>query len=267
MNKCKILAIVNQKGGVGKTTTAVNLAAALSALQEKILLIDADPQANASSAFGLKLKHSSCSLYAVMQDNNLLNRIIHTFVPNLDIIIGHEDLYGLDMELAEDKQKHLKFVNMLKNVKHLYKYIIIDCPPGLGVLSLNALVASEIVLIPVQCEYYALEGLVQVYKTINLVKTYYNPHLIIDGLLLTMYDKRSLLADQVVEDVRSNLPALVYNTVIPRNTKIAEAPSHGRPVLFYDVKSPGAASYIRFAREFIERNAKERARDNVNWAR
>lgn len=249
-----IISIVNQKGGVGKTTTAVNLAATLSAISDRILVVDCDPQGNTGSAFGISNHGNHYSLYECMENPDYVEKcIMKTFVPNLDIIPSHTDLYGVEIEYANDPEKHLKIKKALGKISGKYSYIILDCPPGLGILSLNALVAAQRIIIPVQCEYYALEGLSQILKTVDIVQKNYNEKISIAGLLLTMYDTRNGYSQLIAEDVRKNLPYLVYETIIPRNVRIAEAPSYGRPVMFYDVKSVGAQAYIAFAKEFVRK--------------
>lgn len=247
-----ITAVVNQKGGVGKTTTAVNLATALSTVKRRVLLIDGDPQANAGSAFGVWERDSHKTSYALMQGAWREEMIHSTFIPNLDVIPAHQDLYGVDIELVHDQEREQKFRNILPRLPR-YDVIIIDCPPGLGTLSLNALVACSQVLIPVQCEYYALEGLSKILSTIEIIRKNMNKDLKIAGLLMTMFDKRSVHCQMICDDVRQNLGSLVFETLIPRNIKVTEAPSYGKPVLFYDLKSSGAQAYLEFTKEFIKR--------------
>jgi len=252
----KIIAIANQKGGVGKTTTAVNLATALAALRKKTLLVDLDPQGNASTSLGVAYTDRFPGVYEFITGEYPANTIYRqTFIPNLFIVPSSPDLAGAEIELVGMKDRERQLMEKMKELD--FDYILIDCPPALGLLTLNALTASQSVLIPLQCEYFALEGLSQLKKTIQLVKAYYNPSLYIQGIVLTMYDGRNALNNAVVEDARTHMGDLVYKTIIPRNIKVSEAPSHGKPVLIYDMKSAGAQAYIRLASEVIRQERRK----------
>ena len=251
----KVIAITNQKGGVGKTTTSVNLAAALAKMKYKVLLIDMDPQANATQGIGINRDYIELSTYHVLTGEVGLEKVIqHSFIENLDVAPGEIDLAGIDLELAHVKQgREVRLKKALDKVKDYYDYVFIDCPPALGLLNTNALTSCDTVLIPVQCEYYALEGLTQLLHTINLVKSRLNPDLEMEGVVFTMYDARTNLSLQVVENVKDNLQERVYKTIIPRNVRLAEAPSHGLPINLYDARSTGAEAYHQLAEEVINR--------------
>lgn len=252
----KIIGIANQKGGVGKTTTAVNLAAALGILEKKILLIDADPQANATSGLGVEeVQHST---YELLEHNGDVKTIIQkTTTPNLDIIPSHIDLVAAEIELVDKEKREYMLKEALKPVCNEYDYIIIDCAPSLGLITVNALTAADSVIIPIQCEYFALEGLGKLLNTIKSVQNIHNPELDIEGLLLTMYDARLRLSNQVVEDVHLHFPEMVFKTIINRNVRLSEAPSYGESILMYDAESKGAVQYIQLAEEVLLRNAKK----------
>jgi chromosome partitioning protein len=250
----KIISIANQKGGVGKTTTAINLSSLLAAAEKKTLLVDIDPQANSSS--GLSVTNQQISVYDVLADKvHITDAIISTFMPFLDLLPSNINLVGAEIELVDVEGREAKLKNSLREISDKYDFILIDCPPSLGLLTLNALTASDSVLIPVQCEYFALEGLGQLLNTINIVKKHFNPELAIEGVLLTMFDSRLRLSHQVAEEVRKYFGDKVYNTVIHRNVRISEAPSYGKPIILYDAISSGAKNYMSLAAELLERNS------------
>lgn len=249
-----ITAIVNQKGGVGKTTTATNLATALAACGGKTLLIDLDPQGNASTGFGINQKERAKTSYDLLCGAKPLDLIIQTKIPLLDLIASNVNLSAAELDLVGDRDREFVLKKALGALSEEYDNIIIDCPPSLGLLSVNALTAADRILIPMQCEFYALEGLSHLLKTIELIKKKLNPNLEIEGILLTMYDRRNKLTEEIEQDVRACMKHLVFDTVIPRNIRICEAPSHGKPVMIYDHKCSGAIAYMHLAREILERN-------------
>ena len=248
----KVLAITNQKGEVGKTTTAVNLSTAMSLYKKKILLIDIDPQGNTSSGIGLDRSKVKRCIYDVLINQAPIREIIlHSKIKNLDVLPSTIQLVGAEIELVNYSSRENKLQQVIKSIKDDYDYIIIDCPPSLGLLTLNSLTAADSVIIPVQCEYYALEGIGQLLNTINLVKEILNPSLEIEGILLTMYDTRTNLSRDVIEEVKKNFKGKIFKSIIPRNVRVSEAPSYGQPVVFYDAKSKGAIAYKKLAQEVI----------------
>ena len=252
----QVFTIANQKGGVGKTTTAVNLAASVAVAERKTLLVDLDPQGNATTGLGGDRSVSRHVYHALIgiQEAERLVRV--TDVPFLDLLPAGPDLAGAEIELVSEMAREYKLTKALKPLKSKYDFIIVDCPPSLGLLTLNALVASDAVLIPVQSEYYAMEGLSELLRTVDAVREKLNPGLRIEGFLLTMVDQRTNLAREVVDEVRRHFPKKTYQTVIPRNVRLSEAPSHGKPILLYDIASTGAQAYLRLASEFLERAAR-----------
>ena len=251
----KIIAIANQKGGVGKTTTSVNLAASLGALEKKVLLIDADPQANASSGLGIDVDAVEMGSYQVLEHTKSAKEaIVATNAPNVDIIPAHIDLVAIEIELVDKEEREYMLKKAISELKSEYDYIIIDCAPSLGLLTLNALTAADSVLIPIQCEYFALEGLGKLLNTIKSVQKIHNEALDIEGLLLTMFDSRLRLSNQVVEEVQKHFSDMVFETIIQRNVRLGEAPSYGESIINYDVSSKGAANYLSLAKELIKKN-------------
>lgn len=252
----KVITIANQKGGVGKTTTSVNLAASLGVLEQKVLLIDADPQANASSGLGIDIETVEISTYQVLEHTvSAKNAIVNTSSPNVDIIPSHIDLVAIEIELVDKEYREYKLKEALLKVKDNYDYIIIDCAPSLGLITLNALTSADSVIIPIQCEYYALEGLGKLLNTIKSIQKIHNPELDIEGLLLTMYDSRLRLSNQVVAEVKKHFHNMVFKTIIQRNIRLGEAPSHGESIIAYDATSKGAINYINLAHEIIKKNS------------
>lgn len=250
----RVLAIANQKGGVGKTTTAVNLATAMAACEKRVLIIDIDAQGNASTGLGIPTTARKISSYDLLIGREPAAKgVVHTDIPNLSIIPSSVDLSGAEIELIDLDRREYRLKDSIKSVEQDYDYILIDCPPALGLLTLNALCCANSVLVPLQCEFYALEGLSHLIRTIERVKRAFNPKLEIQGVVLTMYDKRNNLSDMVAADVRDHFGDKVYETVIPRNVRVSEAPSHGKPVLLYDLKSRGAQAYIHLASELLKR--------------
>ncbi len=253
----KIIALANQKGGVGKTTTSMNLAASLATLEKKVLLIDADPQANASSGLGINIKEVETSIYdCLINGVDAREAIFETDVPGLDLIPSHIDLVGAEIEMLNMPQREKVMAQLLQPLKQDYDFILIDCSPSLGLITVNALTAADSVIIPVQCEYFALEGISKLLNTIKIIKTKLNPRLAIEGFLLTMYDSRLRLANQIKDEVRRHFQELVFKTVINRNVKLSEAPSHGIPAILYDADSSGARNHLELAKEIIEKNEK-----------
>lgn len=251
----KIIAIANQKGGVGKTTTAINLAASLAKQGKRILLIDADPQANATSGLGIETRNMGTSIYECLVDNYpLIESITPTCVENLDLSGSRIDLAGAEIELISRQERETVLKKLLEPVKDAYDFILIDCSPSLGLITVNALTAADSVIIPVQAEYFALEGISKLLNTIRIIKSKLNPGLEIEGFLLTMYDARLRLANQIYEELKGHFARMVFDTVIPRNIKLSEAPSHGLPVILYDPESRGCTAHVMLAKEIISKN-------------
>ena len=250
----KIIAIANQKGGVGKTTTSVNLAACLGVLEKKVLLVDSDPQANASSGLGINTDNIKFSTYQLLEhDCNVLDAITSTSSPNVDIVPANIDLVAIEIELVDVENREYMLKNALDQVNDRYDYILIDCAPSLGLLTLNALTAADSLIIPIQCEYFALEGLAKLLNTVKSVQKIHNDRLDIEGLLLTMYDSRLRLSNQVVEEVQNHFNDMVFETIIQRNVKLGEAPSFGESIINYDVSSKGASNYLSLAKEILSK--------------
>jgi len=249
----KIISIANQKGGVGKTTTAINLSASLAVAEKKTLLIDADAQGNASSGMGINHEQiKKNNLYLCLIENRPLSEaIVNTQIPHLDILPANQDLVGVELEFVTLKDREKRLKTLLRGLDSDYDYIVIDCPPSLGFLTVNALVASDYLVVPLQCEYFAMEGLGHLLNTMELIKRQLNPTLYLGGILLTMYDSRNLLSRRVSDDVRGHFGKLVFKTLIPRNVRLSESPSHGLPIVLYDIKSRGAISYMELAEEII----------------
>jgi chromosome partitioning protein len=251
----KIIAIANQKGGVGKTTTSVNLAASLGVLEKKVLLIDADPQANASSGLGIDVDAVEIGSYQVLEHTKSAKEaIVSSNAPNVDVIPAHIDLVAIEIELVDKDEREYMLKKAVTDLKSEYDYILIDCAPSLGLLTLNALTASDSVIIPIQCEYFALEGLGKLLNTIKSVQKIHNEALDIEGMLLTMFDSRLRLSNQVVEEVQKHFTDMVFETIIQRNVRLGEAPSYGESIINYDVSSKGAANYLSLAKELITKN-------------
>ena len=250
----KIISIVNQKGGVGKTTTAINLGTALAAIDKNILLIDLDPQGNLSTGIGISEKQRETSVYdLITKDISINNTVLDTKIPNLKIIPSNLNLSGIEFELATDEERTNKLYNKINNLGASFDFVLIDCPPSLGILTVNSLVASNSVLVPLQCEFYALEGLAQLLRTVEKIKENLNPNLFLEGVILTMFDSRNRLSEDVVNDAREHLGEKVFKTIIPRNVRLSEAPSHALPAIIYDQNCIGSLAYIDLAKELINR--------------
>ena len=257
----RVLAVANQKGGVGKTTTAINLGTALAAVGEQVLIVDIDPQGNASTGLGVPKAQRTSTIYDVLVgERPLASATVHTAVPGLDLVPADADLSGVEIELGQAERRSFRLRNAVAGLKDSdvrYSYLLIDCPPSLNLLTVNAMTAADAVLVPLQCEFFALEGLSQLMRTVELVRGSLTPRLEIQGVVLTMYDRRNSLSDQVAADVRSHFGDKVYDTMIPRNVRVSEAPSFGKPALIYDIKCAGSQAYMKLAREVVTR---ERAR-------
>lgn len=251
----RIIGVANQKGGVGKTTTAINLAASFAVLEFKTLLVDADPQANSTTGVGFDLHNITSSLYDCMVNNTAAQDVIlKSDIPNLDVIPSHIDLVGAEIEMINYPNRETVMKNILDAVKDRYDFIVIDCSPSLGLITVNSLVASDSVIVPVQCEFFALEGLGKLLNTIKIVQSRLNPELQIEGILMTMYDGRLRLCNQVVSEVRRHFDDMVFSTIVHRNTRLSEAPSVGKPVILYDADSKGAINYLNLAKEVLQKN-------------
>lgn len=259
----KIIAIANQKGGVGKTTTTINLAASLAVLERKVLMVDADPQANATSGSGFDVKNIKTSIYECLIDEvNPNDIILNSEIEGLDLLPSHIDLVGAEIEMLNMPNRERMLKSVIEKIEKKYDYILIDCSPSLGLITVNSLTAADSIMIPVQCEYFALEGLGKLLNTIKIIQSRLNPNLQIEGFVLTMYDSRLRLSNQVVEEVRRHFQQMVFDTIIQRNVKISEAPSFGKPVVMYDAESKGSLNYLNLARELLQKNGDTRIPEN-----
>ena len=251
----KIIALANQKGGVGKTTTTINLAASLATLEKKVLVVDADPQANASSGLGIDIQSLECTVYeCLVNGNNPKDAIRKACIDGLDVMPSHIDLVGAELELMNMQSRETVMKKMLDGIRKDYDYILIDCSPSLGLITVNSLTAADSIIIPVQCEYFALEGISKLLNTIRIIKTKLNPALDIEGFLLTMYDSRLRLSNQIYDEIKKHFQELVFDTIISRNVKLSEAPSYGLPAILYDADSKGAKNYLALAQEILKKN-------------
>ena len=251
----KIIAIANQKGGVGKTTTSINLAASLAVLEHKTLLVDADPQANSTSGLGFEPRNIKTSIYeCIINGIEPKDIILHTETPNLDLIPAHIDLVGAEIEMINLPEREHMMKKVLEKVRNKYDFIIVDCSPSLGLITINALTAADSLIIPVQCEYFALEGLGKLLNTVKIIQSMQNPELEIEGFLLTMYDSRLRLSNQIVEEIKTHFQQMVFKTIIQRNTRLGEAPSFGQTIIMHDANSKGAINYLNLAREILQQN-------------
>ncbi len=259
----RIIGVANQKGGVGKTTTAINLAASFAVLEFKTLLVDADPQANSTTGVGFDLQNITQSLYDCMVNNaNARDVVLKTDIPNLDLIPSHIDLVGAEIEMINYPNREMVLKQLIGTISNDYDFIIIDCSPSLGLITVNALTASDSVIVPVQCEFFALEGLGKLLNTIKIVQSRLNTDLVIEGILMTMYDGRLRLSNQVVAEVRRHFEDLVFSTIVHRNAKLSEAPSVGKPVILYDANSKGATNYLNLAKEILQKNDMTRIKES-----
>jgi chromosome partitioning protein len=254
----KIIALANQKGGVGKTTTTINLAASLATLEKKVLVVDADPQANASSGLGIDIQSLDCTVYeCLVNGNNPKDAILKACIDGLYVMPSHIDLVGAELELMNMENRETVMKKMLDGIRNDYDYILIDCSPSLGLITVNSLTAADSIIIPVQCEYFALEGISKLLNTIRIIKTKLNPALDIEGFLLTMYDSRLRLSNQIYDEIKKHFQELVFDTIISRNVKLSEAPSYGLPAILYDADSKGAKNYLALAQEILKKNQKK----------
>ncbi len=259
----KVITIANQKGGVGKTTTAINLAAALGVLEYKTLVVDADPQANSTAGLGFDPKNVKLSIYeCIVEERDAKEAVLSTDTPNLDILPAHIDLVGAEIEMIDQPNREQMMRYSLDSVRKEYDFVIIDCSPSLGLITVNALTAADSVIVPVQCEYFALEGLGKLLNTIKIVQSQLNKSLEIEGILLTMYDTRLRLANQVIEEVKTHFQQMVFDTVIHRNTRLGEAPSHGETIMMHDASSKGAVNHLNLAREILQKNEMTKLTDS-----
>jgi chromosome partitioning protein len=254
----KIIALANQKGGVGKTTTTINLAASLATLEKKVLVVDADPQANASSGLGIDIQSLGCTVYeCLVNGNDPHEAILKACIDGLYVMPSHIDLVGAELELMNMEGRETVMKKMLDGIKDEYDFILIDCSPSLGLITVNSLTAADSIIIPVQCEYFALEGISKLLNTIRIIKTKLNPALDIEGFLLTMYDSRLRLSNQIYDEIKKHFQELVFETIIARNVKLSEAPSYGLPAILYDAESKGSKNYLALAQEILKKNAKK----------